>query len=365
MSTKPIKAGISQGDINGIGYEIIIKTLLDNRIYDFCTPILYGSPKVAAYHRKAVNAGNLNFNNVRHAGEAYDRRVNILNCLDDNVRVELGKITRTAGEAAFSALKQAVADLKEQVLDVLVTAPIHKQAMQLSEFGFTGHTEYLQHELGREETLMFMINENMRIGVVTGHLPLREVPGAITSGKVEAKIRIMNDSLKKDFAIRKPRIAVLGLNPHAGDSGLMGDEEQKVIVPVVEKLRNDGILVLGPYPSDGFFGSGAYKNFDGILAMYHDQGLTPFKALSFETSINYTAGLPVVRTSPAHGTALELAGKGEASEQSFRSALYLAVDIFRNREMYDELNKDPLRPQNVLDRNARDETPDLSGEEDQ
>jgi 4-hydroxythreonine-4-phosphate dehydrogenase len=235
--------------------------------------------------------------------------------------------------------------------------------MQMSDFGFPGHTEYLQDAFGNPDTLMFMINENMRIGVVTGHISLREVPDAVTADSLERKIRVMNHSLVMDFGIRKPRIAVLGLNPHSGDNGLMGNEEQEVLIPVIEKYRKQGLAVLGPYPSDGFFGSGAYRQFDGILAMYHDQALTPFKALSFDRGINYTAGLPVVRTSPAHGTAMEIAGKGEASEQSFRSALYTAVDIFRNRQIYDEINANPLKPQNVLDKNAKDETPDLSKDE--
>ena len=347
MEKKALIAGISHGDINGIGYEVIIKALSDPAINDFCTPVVYGSPKVAAYHRKALNISNFSFNNIRSVEEAHSRKANMINCLDDNTRVELGKSTSHGGEAAFISLERAVTDLLSGKIDVLITAPIDKHNMQSENFQFSGHTEYLKSKAGAEDVLMFMIGETMRIGIATGHVPLSKVPSLITSDLIVKKLKLMNHSLMYDFGIRKPRIAVLGLNPHAGDNSLLGNEEAEIIAPAILQSKSAGILAFGPFPSDGFFGAGSFARFDGILAMYHDQGLTPFKALSFDTGVNFTAGLPFVRTSPVHGTAFAIAGKGEASENSFRQAIYLACDIFRNRQLYKEISQNPLKHQDI------------------
>lgn len=342
-SLSKVKVGISQGDINGIGYEIIIKSLMDNRIFEQFTPILYGSSKVLTYHRKAININNFSMYNIKNPAEANSKRANIINCLDDNIRVELGKSSTMAGEASFRSLERATEDLKNGLIDVLVTAPINKYNIQIEGFNFPGHTEYLKEKFGAKEVLMLLVNENLRVGVVTGHVPLKKVSELITQETILNKLRILHQSLVQDFVVTNPRIAVLGLNPHAGDKGLIGNEEQEVIIPAIDAARKEGIMALGPYAADGLFGSEYFSKFDAILAMYHDQGLAPFKALAFSSGVNYTAGLPVVRTSPAHGTAFEIAGKGLANEQSFRHALFLAVDIFRNRKKYEELNQNPLK----------------------
>ncbi len=347
MKAKSIIAGISHGDINGIGYEVIIKVLMNPLINDLCVPVVYGSPKVAAYHRKTLNISNFSFNNIRSAEDANPKRANMINCLDDNVRVELGKSTPQGGEAALASLERAVDDLKNGKIDVLVTAPIDKNNIQSDRFSFKGHTEYLRSMAGAEDDLMFMISENMRIGFATGHLPLRNVPGVITAELIERKLRLMNQSLILDFGIRRPRIAVLGLNPHAGDNMLLGTEEAEIISPAIKNVEKEGIMAFGPFPADGFFGSGTFSKFDGILSMYHDQGLSPFKALSFDSGVNFTAGLPFIRTSPVHGTAFSIAGKGEASENSFRQAMYLACSIYKNRQMHEEISKNQLKQQNV------------------
>lgn len=347
MEEKPIIAGISHGDINGIGYEVIIKTLMDPLINDFCVPVVYGSPKVAAYHRKAINIPNFSFNNIRIPGEANPKKANMINCLDDNVRVELGKSTPQGGEAAFISLEKAVDDLTAGKIDVLITAPIDKHNIQSETFSFKGHTEYLMSKAGGEESLMFMISENMRIGFATGHIPLSKVSESVTTDTIISKIRIMHRSLVRDFAIRKPVIAVLGLNPHAGDNSFLGTEEAEVIIPALNQLEKEGIMAFGPFPADGFFGAGSFSKFDGILSMYHDQGLSAFKALSFDSGVNFTAGLPFIRTSPVHGTAFELAGKGEASENSFRQAIFLACNIYKNRKFYEEISKNPLSHQDI------------------
>ncbi len=347
METKTIKAGISQGDINGIGYEVIIKALMDPAINDFCIPVVYGSPKVAAYHRKALNINNFSFNNIKTAEEANHKKANMINCLDDNVRVELGKSTQQGGEAALSSLEKAVEDILNGKIDVLVTAPIDKKNIQSEKFSFKGHTEYLKSKAGAEDALMFMISENMKIGFVTGHVPLSKVSGLLTTELLLRKIKMMNHSLMADFGIRKPLIALLGLNPHAGDNSLLGTEEAEIIIPAMKQAEREGIMTFGPFAADGFFGAASFTKFDGILSMYHDQGLAPFKALAFDSGVNYTAGLPFVRTSPVHGTAFHIAGKGEASENSFRHALYLACSIFRNRQEYAVLTKNPLKKQEI------------------
>jgi 4-hydroxythreonine-4-phosphate dehydrogenase len=347
MEKKSIIAGISHGDINGIGYEVIIKALSDPLINDICTPVVYGSPKVAAYHRKALNINNFSFNNIRTVEDANSKKANMINCLDDNIRVELGKSTPLGGEAALISLEKAVEDLKSGKIDVLITAPIDKKNVQSANFQFKGHTEYLKSKAGAEDSLMFMIGESMRIGVATGHVSLNKVPELITVELLIRKIRLMNQSLILDFGISKPRIAILGLNPHAGDSSLLGTEEVEVITPAIQQANKEKILAFGPFPADGFFGAGSFTKFDGILAMYHDQGLTPFKALSFDSGVNFTAGLPFVRTSPVHGTAFSIAGKGEASENSFRQAIYLACDIHKNRQIYTEISRNPLKHQDI------------------
>jgi len=341
MSKKTI-IGISHGDINGISYEVILKSLEDNRLLDLCTPIIYGSPKVAAYHKKAINLENINLNNIRRADEAHGNKINIINCIDDNIRVELGKSTKQAGISSYNALKNSVADLKDETIEALVTGPINKQNIQSDNFRYSGHTEYLMDIFGVEDVLMLMVSQYMKVGVVAGHVPISQLSTFITMERVLSKIRLLNQSLQKDFNIRKPKIAVLGLNPHAGDEGSLGTEEKDVIVPAIEEAKKNNTLVFGPFPADGFFGSGAFSKYDGVLAMYHDQGLIPFKTISRDEGVNYTAGLPVVRTSPAHGTAYELAGKGEASYASFRNAIYLACDIIKNRNFYDEINANPL-----------------------
>ncbi len=343
MKADKIKVGITQGDINGISYEVIIKTLMDNRINDFCTTIVYGSPKVAAYHRKALNITNFSFNNIRTPEEANTKRPNIINCLDDNVRVELGKSTEMAGEASVISLKRALKDLKEGKVDVLVTAPVNKHNIQRSDFNFPGHTEFLESEFKSDnEVLMMMISDAFKVGIVTGHVPLAEVPEFITKDNILSRLRVMNKSLMIDFGIRKPSIAVLGLNPHAGDNGLLGEEEREIIEPAIQIARKEGILALGTFPADGFFGSASQNRFDGVLAMYHDQGLAPFKSLVFEKGVNFTAGLSIIRTSPVHGTGFDIVGKNLASPESFRNAIYLAVDVFRQRKFYEEITADPL-----------------------
>ncbi len=342
MKGDKIILGITQGDINSISYEVIMKALADNRIFDLCTPVVYGSPKVAAYHRKALDLEGFSFNAVRNADEAISKKANLINCLDESARVELGKSTPYAGEASLQALETAVRDLAEGKIDVVVTGPINKANIRSEKFNFNGHTEFFEDHFKSEGVLMLMVSEMMRIGVVTSHVPLAKVNEYIVHDTILNKLRIMNKSMLTDFSIRRPRIAVLGLNPHAGDEGLIGDEEVREIIPAIQSAKEEGILAFGPFPADGFFGAGSFKAYDAILAMYHDQGLVPFKALTAEGGVNYTAGLPVVRTSPAHGTAYDLAGKNQASPDSFRQAIYLACDIFRNRQQYKQISANPL-----------------------
>ncbi|MCD6555894.1 MAG: 4-hydroxythreonine-4-phosphate dehydrogenase PdxA, partial [Bacteroidales bacterium] len=332
---KKIKVGITHGDINGIGYEIIIKTLTDKRITDLCIPIVYGSPKLASYHRKSLNIENFSLNIIKSPENANPKRPNVINCVSENTRIELGKLTKESGAAAFASLEAATNDLTEGKIDVLITAPINKNSIQSDDFKFPGHTEYLQKKTNSEDVLMLMIGKRMKIGVVTGHIPIKDVANEITEERILKKLRILNNSLLKDFTVRKPKIAVLGLNPHASDGGVIGTEEEEIIIPALNKARDEGIMAVGPYPADGFFGSESYLKFDAILAMYHDQGLAPFKAIEFESAVNFTAGLPVIRTSPGHGTAFEIAGKGKASPDSFREALYTALEIFKNRKLFD------------------------------
>ncbi|HNX78894.1 MAG TPA: 4-hydroxythreonine-4-phosphate dehydrogenase PdxA [Prolixibacteraceae bacterium] len=357
-----IKVGISHGDINGIGYEVIIKTLMDPHILEMCTPIVYGSPKVAAYHRKVLNIETMSFNHVRNAQEASPNKANIINCIDENIRVELGKSTEPAGESSFLALEKAAGDLQKGWIDVLITAPINKHNIQSEQFKFPGHTDYLTRFFNADDSVMLMIGEDLKVGVVTGHIPLSDVSRLLSKKKILSKLRIIQRTLLQDFAVTNPRIAVLGLNPHAGDTGLIGKEEQEIIIPAIDQARNEGITALGPYPADGFFGSGDYSRFDAILAMYHDQGLIPFKLISFDRGVNFTAGLSVIRTSPAHGTAYDIAGEDKASPDSFRQALYLAIEVYKNRQIYREVSRDPLKKFDI-NPNQVDESIDIEAED--
>jgi 4-hydroxythreonine-4-phosphate dehydrogenase len=341
-NTHKIKVGITHGDFNGISYEIIIKTLRDNRLLELFTPVIYGSSKIASYYRKTFNYQDVNFNLVKKAEYANPKRTNIINCYDQEVKIEIGKQSSIAGELAFLALEKAIEDLNKKSIDVLVTAPINKKNIQSEKFNFFGHTDYLANKYNTNDHLMIMVSDKLRIGILTGHIPVKEIANTITEEMVLNKIKIMNKSLKMDFGIRKPKIAVLGLNPHAGDNGLIGSEENEIISPAIQQATNEKILAFGPYPADGFFGSTNYNSFDGILAMYHDQGMLPFKTFAFDSGINFTAGLPIIRTSPAHGTAFDIAGKNIASPNSFRQAIYTAVDIYKNRNQFEELNKNPL-----------------------
>lgn len=343
MSEERIRVGITQGDINGIGYEVIIKTLMDTRVEEMCTPIVYGSPKVAAYHRKALNVEHFSFAQIKDADEATTRKAYIINCMDDNVRVELGKSTEHGGQGSLLALQAAIADIKAGKIDVLVTAPINKYNIQSNDFKFPGHTEFLANAFDKKEVLMLLVSETMKVGVVTGHVPLSQVPSLITKEAILTKLRLLNKSMIEDFGIRRPRIAVMGLNPHAGDQGVIGLEERDIIIPAINQANDEGIVAMGPYPSDGFFGSDSFTKFDAILAMYHDQGLAPFKVINFDTGVNFTSGLPIIRTSPDHGTAYDLAGKNEANPNSFRQSLYLAVDLFKNRQQHRDLTANPLK----------------------
>ena len=344
-NNRKIRVGITHGDINGIGYEVILKAFSDATMLDLCTPIVYGSPKVATFHRKSMDI-QTNFCIISTAEGALDNKLNILNCTEDELKVELSKSTPEAGKAALDALERALQDYKDGLIDVLVTAPINKHNIQSETFHFPGHTEYIEERVGEDKkALMILLKDDFRVALVTGHLPIREVADAITKESVMEKLSIFHRSLKEDFGIDAPRIAVFSLNPHAGDNGVIGTEENEVIIPAIQEMVAKGVQCFGPYPADGFMGSGNYCHFDGILAMYHDQGLAPFKAMAMDEGVNFTAGLPIVRTSPAHGTAYDIAGQGIASESSFRQAIYTALDVFRNRQIEREIQARPLRKQ--------------------
>ena len=342
---RKIRVGITHGDINGVGYEVILKAFSDSTMFDLCTPIVYGSPKVAAYHRKALEL-QTSFSIINTAEEAQEGKLNILACTEDELKVELSKPSAEAGKAALDALERALADYKEGLIDVLVTAPINKHSIQSDEFHFPGHTEYIEERVGEgEKALMILMKDDFRVALVTGHLPGKDIAAALTKELIMEKMEIFNRSLKQDFNIGCPRIAVFSLNPHAGDNGLLGTEETEVIIPAMKEMQAKGVQCFGPYPADGFMGSGNFTHFDGILAMYHDQGLAPFKALAMDEGVNYTAGLPIVRTSPAHGTAYDIAGQGVATEDSFRQAIYTAIDVYRNRAIEKQIHARPLRKQ--------------------
>lgn len=339
---RSIKVGISVGDINGIGMEVIMKTFKDARTFDNITPIVYGSSRLVSFYKKALGYTQFNFVSALNADDAKPNKPNLINVWDDEVTIKMGESTEEGGAYALKSLEAATADLAAGKIDVLVTAPINKQNIQSDKFNFPGHTEYLTKYANAEESLMLMVDDTLRIGVATNHIPLKEVAGALTKEVIIKKTRLLAATLLKDFGIVKPRIAVLGLNPHAGDNGLLGSEEEEVIIPALEILNAEGIMAFGPYAADGLFGSGNYNKFDGVLAMYHDQGLVPFKAISGGNGVNFTAGLPIVRTSPDHGTAFDLVGKDEASEVSFRKAMFTAVDIFKQRIDYKEMTANPL-----------------------
>lgn len=343
MKGEKLRIGITHGDINGISYEIMLKTLSDPRINDFFTPIVYGSPKVAAFYRKHLNIEGFNFNAINHPDEANPKRANLINVSGDDIRVEIGKVTEMAGQSSVAALRMAVNHLKNNEIDAIVTCPISKVNVQSDDYNFPGHTEFFASEFQTSNYMMLMVSNLMKVGFVTTHIPLNEVSSQLSQQLIIDKVNIMIESLRVDFMIRKPRIAVLSLNPHAGDNGLLGNEEKDIIIPAIEECKNKAQLVFGPYPADGFFAAGLYTQFDGILAMYHDQGMIPFKGLTYESGVNYTAGLPIVRTSPAHGTAYDIVGENKASIDSFCEALYLACEIYKNRELELELTANPLK----------------------
>ncbi|HWK56976.1 MAG TPA: 4-hydroxythreonine-4-phosphate dehydrogenase PdxA [Parapedobacter sp.] len=341
MSDK-LKIGISIGDVNGIGLEVIIKTLVDSRMMEYFTPIVYGSTKVASFHRKALGINDFSFNVINAVQQANPKRANMINCWEEEVKITLGEENEIGGKYAFLSLKHAVDDLVRGEIDALVTAPINKHNIQREGFEFPGHTEYLQARTESNDALMFMVSDELRVGVVTGHIPVKDIAPNISTEAIISKLALMDASLKRDFWIRKPKIAVLGLNPHAGDNGLIGKEDETIIAPAIAEAKSKGVFCFGPYPADGFFASETYTKFDAVLAMYHDQGLIPFKHIAARSGVNFTAGLPVVRTSPDHGTGYDIAGKNVASEMSFREAVFAAVHIVARRREQDELLSNPL-----------------------
>lgn len=334
METKKLKPliGITIGDFNGIGPEIILKTLGDIEITKFFTPVIYGSVKLLNKYRKLLNLSEENaFQFVSDVKHCVDRKINVFNCWQEDYEPEPGKITEQAGKCAFLSLKTATDHLKKGLISGMVTAPINKKNIQNPDFNFIGHTEYLQAEFNAQDVLMFMVSEQLKVAVVSMHVPVNKIVSDISKEKIEGKLNLMLNSLKKDFGIQKPKIAVLGLNPHAGDGGAIGIEDKDIIKPLIENYKNKGEIVMGPFPADGFFAAESYRKFDAVLAMYHDQGLTPFKMLAFEDGVNFTAGLSAIRTSPDHGTAYDIAGKGIANESSFRESLFLVLSIIKNR----------------------------------
>lgn len=345
MDKHRVRVGIPHGDTNGIGYEVILKTFAEEEMFELCTPIVYGSPKVASFHRKAINLPTA-FSTIQNASDAEEGRLNMVECFPDEIKVEFGQASPESGRAAYAALERAVEDYKAGLLDVIVTAPINKKSIQSEAFHFAGHTEYFEDRVGEgAKALMVLANSQLRVALATTHLPLSEVPGHLSRELVEEKLRQFQQTLHVDFRISIPRIAVLALNPHAGDGGLLGTEEAEIIQPAIQSVNEEGLHCFGPYAADGFFGARTYRHFDGILAMYHDQGLVPFKALSMDDGVNFTAGLPLVRTSPDHGTAYELAGKGMAAPDSFRQAVYTAIDIWCARRFDADARANPLQKQ--------------------
>lgn len=340
MIENKVVVGISQGDLNGIGLEIILKTLMDPALSEICVPVLFSSQKTVSYFRKMLGLEEFNFNPLRDLNQLHTKKPNVFVCYEEEVNIELGKATPVSGKYAKLSLEAATQALLDKKIDVLVTAPINKHTMQEAGFNYPGHTEYLGEKLGGKP-LMLLCSDDLRVAVVTGHVPLKNVSQHITIDNIISKLTQLHASLVKDFGIRKPKIAVLGLNPHAGENGAIGDEEKNTIIPAITKAK-ESMMVYGPYSADGFFGKNTQSQFDGVLAMYHDQGLIPFKTLAFGSGVNFTAGLNFVRTSPDHGTAYDIAGKQIADESSFRQALYTAIDIYRKRELHAEISANPL-----------------------
>ena len=339
-----ITIGITQGDTNGIGYEVIIKSLLDNRILDIFTPVIYGSSKFIAHYRKQIEGSeSFTVNVVQSAADAHPRRVNLVQCIPDSLNVEPGKSCADGAKAALLSLEAAVKELKANKIQALVTAPFNKQSMQADGFNFPGHTEYLAHSFSAPKHLMMLCCDKLRVGVATGHIPLAQVPTQLTQAVVLEKILQLEQCLHTDFQISRPKIAVLGLNPHAGDGGVMGQEEAQIIAPAIAEAQKRQVLAFGPFPADGFFGNLAFSRYDAVLAMYHDQGLIPFKTLAFQSGVNYTAGLPIVRSSPDHGTAYDIAGTGRANADSMLAALYFAKDIYLSRQQQKQLSEHALK----------------------
>jgi len=341
IENAPIRIGITCGDLNGIGMEVILKTLEDNQVADLCTPILFASSKAVGYHRKALDMPNFHFNMIQEAAQAAAGKNNLVNVWQELVNLEYGVLSDEVGSYSLKSIDAAIAAFKAGTIDAVVTAPIHKANVKPEGINFKGHTGYLGDAFG-QQPLMILSGDHLRVALVTGHLPIKEVAEALTKEKVEKALRLLQQSLVADFGIPHPRIAVLGLNPHAGDEGLIGREEQEIITPAIEACSGIKAIIKGPYAADGFFGSHSYKSFDGVLAMYHDQGLAPFKALNFGGGVNLTAGLDLIRTSPDHGTGFDIAGKGVANESSFRQALFVAIDVVRNRRVHGEITANPL-----------------------
>ncbi len=338
-----IKLGISIGDLNGIGSEIVLKTFDDSRMLDFCTPIIFANIKILNFLKKQYKL-SIHLHAIDQPSNAVDGKVNVVNVWKENVNINFGEEDVKIGEYAFRSLEAATAALKKDDIDVLVTAPINKATIQSDKFNFPGHTDYLAKELGGQ-SLMFMITDNLKVGLLTDHVALKDIATVITPELIEKKIKIIQETLKSDFRVRKPKIAVLGINPHSGDNGLIGKEDEEVLKPTIKKLRDKGDLVFGPYAADSFFGTKNFKNFDAVIASYHDQGLVPFKTLSFGMGVNFTAGLNKVRTSPDHGTAFEIAGKNEANINSFKEAVFKGIEIFKARKEYKDLTENQLQKQ--------------------
>lgn len=347
---KPV-IGITMGDYNGVGPEVILKALYNNQLNRICIPVIYGSMRLLNRYRNQMDMKDWNLFGLQKIEQVNPKVTNVITCWPNTDEdIQPGKVTPEAGKGAFESLKRAMEDLKAGKLDALVTAPINKNNIQNDEFKFPGHTEYLAEAFNIKEPLMFMVSDVLRVGVVTGHVPLSEVASQITKEKIVVKLQAMLKSLRGDFGIRKPRIAVLGLNPHAGENGLLGSEEEEIITPALKELRNKGQLIYGPYPADGFFAAQTYRKFDAVLAMYHDQGLSPFKTIAFSEGVNFTAGLPIVRTSPDHGTAYDIAGKNQADETSIRQAIYTACDVVKHRKEQAELEKNALKKNPVVEK---------------
>lgn len=345
MESTKIRVGITHGDYNGVGYEVLLKAFEDPAMFDLCTPVIYGSQRIAAHYGKLLELPHLPMHRINSADDAKEDCLNFIEVVDDSEQLVIGHSTEAAGKAAFRALERAVADLKEGEIDVLVTAPINKANIQSADFHFPGHTEYLESTLAEDDSraLMIMAEEGgLKVALTTIHVPLAEVSAQLSTELVSRRIEEFNNALIQDFGVHRPRIAVLSLNPHAGDGGLLGKEEDEIIIPAIAEANNNRILAFGPYSADGFFGAGSYTKFDGVLAMYHDQGLIPFKAIAGTSGVNFTAGLPYVRTSPDHGTAYDIAGRGEADSQSMRQAIYMAIDALRRRQTHEEAFANPL-----------------------